>query len=74
MLRHPIAVACKVLISTIGVEKNPRERLKQCRQALGLGRQAVLEAAQLKDSDLQAIQSVLRLARSTSNGFCNTSA
>lgn len=72
MAEYRIADACDQLSQTIKAESDVRLRMRQCRQALGLGRQAVLGAEGLTDADIQALQSVLRLARRASNGFCDT--
>lgn len=72
MAEYRIADACEQLSLTIGAESDARLRMRQCRQALGLGRQAVLGAERLTDADMQALQSLLRLARRVSNGFCDT--
>lgn len=72
MAEYRIADACEQLGLTIEAESDARLRMRQCRQALGLGRQAVLGAERLTDADIQALQSVLRLARRASNGFCDT--
>lgn len=72
MAEHQITVACEQLTLAIGAAKDPRTRMRHCRQALGLGRQAILKAAQLTDEDMLAVQSTLRLAQRASNGFCDT--
>lgn len=73
MAENQIADACEQLSLTIEAEKDARVRMRYCRQALGLGRQAVLDTACLTDEDMRSVQSVLNLARRMSNGFCDTS-
>lgn len=73
MVENQIADACEQLSLTIEAEKDAKVRMRYCRQALGLGRQAIINAAHLTDEDMRSIQSVLRLARRRSNGFCDTS-
>lgn len=73
MAKNRIANACDHLAAAIGAQRDARERMRQCRQVLGFGRQAVLDAALLDADDVVALQSVLRLARRASNGFCDTS-
>ncbi len=71
MSEHSIAVDCKRLVATIDAEKDMRTRMRHCRQALGLGRQAVLEVGRLSDEDIATVQSTLRFAQRVSKGFCN---
>ena len=48
--------------------------MRYCRQALGLGREALQKAEQLTDEDMRAVQSILRVAQRASKGFCDTNA
>ena len=71
---HQIAEACESLASIIDSERDARTRMRHCRQALGLAREALQKAEQLTDEDMRAVQSTLRVAQRASHGFCDTNA
>lgn len=71
MVQNEIALASRQLAEDIKGEQDPRNRMRLCRKALGVGKTAVAEADHLADDEISDIQAMLRLAHRTSKGIYN---
>ena len=70
-MEENIPATCRALAESILSEKDSRNRMKQCRQAIGLGRNAVKNAEGMSDAELLDVQNTLRLAFRASRGIYN---